>query len=237
MIASWLSTVRVIRILSSAAAVIRISSPTAMPKIFNPIGKRMAPPPSGTKPVAGMGRPARYVADYSGTALRRCSRRAISSDISGYRSCWLRSSVPEVSRSNEIRSQPASLTAKTARCSARLGRNSLLCVYQGAPLPSPPVASDPFSRSCWCGRRPQPGDQRVDVLEHPSRHRDLGRLKGRVAAVTHDPGADLDKLLAQAGQRPRLRRLRHRQRPHEIAEIVGQRVELEADGVGGEGSA
>jgi len=29
-----------------------------------------------------MGRPARYVADYSGTALRRCSRRAISSDIS-----------------------------------------------------------------------------------------------------------------------------------------------------------
>src|SRR5580704_13719038 len=69
MIASWLSTVRVIRRLSSAAAAIRISSPTAMPKIFNPIGKRMAPPPSGTQPVAGMGRPARYVADYSGTAL------------------------------------------------------------------------------------------------------------------------------------------------------------------------
>src|SRR5580693_5422320 len=81
MIVSWLSTVRVIRIFSSAAAAIRISSPTAMAKIFNPIGKRMAPPPSGTQPVAGMGRPARYVADYSGTALRRCSRRAISSDI------------------------------------------------------------------------------------------------------------------------------------------------------------
>src|SRR5580704_5188015 len=69
MIVSWLSTVRVIRIFSSAAAAIRISSPTAMAKIFNPIGKRMAPPPSGTQPVAGMGRPARYVADYSGTAL------------------------------------------------------------------------------------------------------------------------------------------------------------------------
>jgi hypothetical protein len=55
--------------------------------------------------------------------------------------------------------------------------------------------------------------------------------------ATHYLGADLDQLLAQAGQRPRLHRLRHRQRPHEIAEIVGQRVELEADGVGGEGLA
>jgi hypothetical protein len=50
-------------------------------------------------------------------------------------------------------------------------------------------------------------------------------------------GADLDQLLSQAGQRPRLRGLRHRQRPQEIAEIVGQRVELKADGVGGEGTA
>jgi hypothetical protein len=54
--------------------------------------------------------------------------------------------------------------------------------------------------------------------------------------VADDLGADFDQLLAQAGQRPRLRRLRHRQRPHEIAEIVGQRVELEADGFGGEGA-
>src|SRR6266446_934120 len=35
-----------------------------------------------------------------------------------------------------------SLTAKTARCSAPLGRNSLLCVHQGVPLPSSAVASD-----------------------------------------------------------------------------------------------
>ena len=35
----------------------------------------------------------------------------------------------------------------------------------------------------------------------------------------------------QAGQRPRLHGLRHRQRPHEIAKVVGQRVQLEADGV------
>jgi hypothetical protein len=130
-----------------------------------------------------------------------------------------------------------SLTAKTARCSAPLGRNSLLCVHEGVPLPSSAVASDLISRSRWCGRHPQLGDQHQDFLGHLSRHRDLGHLKGRVAAVAHDLGADLDQLVAQAGQRPRLRRLRHRQRPHEIAEIVGQRVELEADGVGGEGSA
>jgi len=80
-------------------------------------------------------------------------------------------------------------------------------------------------------------DQHQEFPEHLSRHRDLGHLKGRVAAVAHDLGADLGQLLAQAGQRPRFRRLWHRQRPHEIAEIVGQRVEPEADGVGGEGSA
>jgi hypothetical protein len=69
-----------------------------------------------------------------------------------------------------------SLTAKTARCSAPLGRNSLLCVHQGAPLPSSAVASDLISRSRWCGRRPQLGDQHQDLLEHLSRHRDLGHL-------------------------------------------------------------
>src|SRR5216683_6074352 len=109
---------------------------------------------------------------------------------------------------NSIAADP--LTAKTARCSAPLGRNSLLCVHQGVPLPSSAVASDLISRSRWCGRRPQLDDQHQDFLEHLSRPRDLGHLKGRVAAVAHDLGADLDQLLAQAGQRPRLRRLRHR---------------------------
>src|SRR6516165_3290292 len=55
MIASWPSTVRVICMLNNAAVAIRISSPTAMPKIFKPIGIRMTPPPSGTRPA---GRPA-----------------------------------------------------------------------------------------------------------------------------------------------------------------------------------
>src|SRR3954452_17977429 len=62
-------------------------------------------------------------------------------------------------------------------------------------------------------------------------------LERDVATVADDLGADLDQLLAQAGQRPRLRRLRHRKRPHEIAEVVGKRVELKAYRVGGEGAA
>ena len=167
---------------------------------------------------------------------RNFSRRACRPTFPGYRSCGSRSSVLGVPRQrNSIAAD--SLTAKTARCSAPLGRNSLLYVDQGVPLPSSAVASDLISRSRWCGRCPKLGDQHQGFLEPLSRHRDLGHLKGRVAAVAHDLGADLDQLLAQAGQRPRLRHLRYRQRPHEIAEIVGQRVELEADRVGGEGSA
>jgi hypothetical protein len=50
-----------------------------------------------------------------------------------------------------------------------------------------------------------------------------------MAVVTDDIRGDLDQRLAQAGQRPRLRRHGHRQHPHEIAEIVGQRVELTTD--------
>jgi hypothetical protein len=36
---------------------------------------------------------------------------------------------------------------------------------------------------------------------------------------------------------PRLHRLGQRQRPHEIAEVVGERMELETESVGGEGAA
>ena len=61
--------------------------------------------------------------------------------------------------------------------------------------------------SCRRRRCPQPGDQRQDFLEHLPRHRDLGHLEGHVAAVADDLGADLDQLLPQAGQRPRLRGL------------------------------
>lgn len=42
---------------------------------------------------------------------------------------------------------------------------------------------------------------------------------------------------AQAGQRPRLRHLRHRQRAQEVARIVGERVQVQPHGVGGERAA
>ena len=58
-----------------------------------------------------------------------------------------------------------------------------------------------------------------------------------MTAMAHDLGADLDQLLPQTGQRPRLRRLEYRERPHEIAEVVGERMELKADSVGGERTA
>jgi hypothetical protein len=55
--------------------------------------------------------------------------------------------------------------------------------------------------------------------------------------MADDLRADLDQLLPQAGQRPRLRRLGHRQRPHEIAKVVRQGMKLQANRIGGEGSA
>jgi len=67
------------------------------------------------------------------------------------------------------------------------------------------------------------------------RHRDLGHLERHVAATAHHPHADLEEFLPQAGQRLRLRRLGESQRPHEILEIVGERMKLKADGVGSEG--
>jgi hypothetical protein len=74
-------------------------------------------------------------------------------------------------------------------------------------------------------------------LEHPSRHRDLGYLERGVTPVADKLRADLDQLFAQAGQRLRLRRLGHRQGPHEIPKVIREHIELEADGVGSEGAA
>ena len=63
------------------------------------------------------------------------------------------------------------------------------------------------------------------------RHRDLGHLEGNVASVADYLRADLDELLTQAGQQPRLRRLRHRLRSREVAEVLSEGMELKADGV------
>src|SRR5947208_3307671 len=55
--------------------------------------------------------------------------------------------------------------------------------------------------------------------------------------MADDLRADFDQLLPEAGQRPRLCCLWHRQCAHEITQIVGKRVELKANGIGGEGAA
>jgi hypothetical protein len=91
--------------------------------------------------------------------------------------------------------------------------------------------------SSWRRRRAQPNDQPQDLSEHLSRHRDLSHLEGDVTAMADDLRADLDQLLLEAGERPRLCCFRHRQRPHEIPEIIGQHMELKTHGIGGEGTA
>ncbi len=97
--------------------------------------------------------------------------------------------------------------------------------------------SDPKPLSCRGGRRPQSRDEHQDILEHLPRHRDLDHLEHDVAAVADHLGADLDQLLPQTRQGPRLRSRGHRQGPHEVAEVVGQRMELKANRVGSEGTA
>ena len=74
----------------------------------------------------------------------------------------------------------------------------------------------------------------ANLLLAPSWRTDLGHLEGNIAAVAHDLRTDLDELLLQTRQRPILDRLRRRQSAQEIAEIVGQRMKLETDGVRGE---
>jgi hypothetical protein len=51
--------------------------------------------------------------------------------------------------------------------------------------------------------------------EHLPRHRDLGHVEGHVAAVARDLRADFNEFLVQAGQRPRLCRLRASQAPRD----------------------
>jgi len=77
----------------------------------------------------------------------------------------------------------------------------------------------------------------LNLLLAPSWRTNLGHLEGDVTAMADDLRTDLDQLVAQAGQRSRLCCLRHRQRPHEIPEIIGQRMELKTHGISGESPA
>ena len=102
------------------------------------------------------------------------------------------------------------------------------------------VAIDRCSRcSCREWRRPWP--QPIDPAQDLRRTapaapppRPAGR---RRSGRADDPGADLDQLLAQRGQRPLLDLLRQGQRAQEVGEVVGQGVELEPHGVVAEGMA
>ena len=80
----------------------------------------------------------------------------------------------------------------------------------------------------------KPVDQPQNSPEQLARHGNLRHLEGDVARVRDDLRADLDELLAQPGQRPVFDRLRQCQCSHEVGEIVGQRMKLKSDGVGGE---
>ena len=83
----------------------------------------------------------------------------------------------------------------------------------------------------------QSGNQPQDISEQSFRVGHLSHLEGDIATVANDLGTNLDQLLLQAGQRPVTDRLGCGQGAQEAAEIVGERVKLKADGVGGERAA
>src|SRR6266404_2600671 len=114
------------------------------------------------------------------------------------------------------------------------------CLHQGAPLSwvlLELMATERASCCSWIRWRPQLGDQPQNLGEQHSGYGDLGHLEGDIATVVNDLRADLDKLLLQAGQGPVLDWLGRRQRAQEVAEIVGQRVELETHSIGSEQTA
>ena len=87
---------------------------------------------------------------------------------------------------------------------------------------------------CRIGRLSQFRDEPQDVGEQIPGDRNLGHLKRDITTVAHDLRADLDQLFLQARQRPIPDRLRRRQCAQKIAEIVGERMKLETNRVGGE---
>ena len=82
--------------------------------------------------------------------------------------------------------------------------------------------------------RSQPIDEAEDFSKQLPRHRNLGQLESDIATMADDLGTDLDQLLPQRGQRPVLHLLRQSQRPHEVAQIVGQGVKLKPNLVAAE---
>jgi hypothetical protein len=73
-----------------------------------------------------------------------------------------------------------------------------------SPAALPSIRCAPCSCRERRGSWSEPVDPPQDLGEQGARHRYLGHLEHHIAAVAHEPGADLDELLAQRGQRPML---------------------------------
>ena len=63
---------------------------------------------------------------------------------------------------------------------------------------------------------------------------DLGHLEGDIAPVAHDLAADLDEPVSERHQRPVPHGVGQRQSAQEVTEVVGECVQLQANGVVGE---
>ncbi len=77
--------------------------------------------------------------------------------------------------------------------------------------------------------RPQPVNQAQNFSEQSSGDSDFRELKGDITAMSHDLRADLDELLPKCRQRPVFDLLRQREGAQEVAEIIGECMELEPD--------
>ena len=66
-------------------------------------------------------------------------------------------------------------------------------------------------------------------LEQTSRHGNLGQLEGDITAMADDFGPDLHQFLPHRGQRPMRNLFGQGQCSHEVGEIVGQGMKLEAN--------
>ena len=77
-------------------------------------------------------------------------------------------------------------------------------------------------------------DEPQYLLEYLPWGGDLGHLEGDIAPVADDLRANLDQLFLEARQRPILDRLGRCQCAQEVAEILGERMKLEPNGIGSE---
>ena len=77
-------------------------------------------------------------------------------------------------------------------------------------------------------RNRQPRNAVEDRREQVPRDRHLGQLEGHVLRVPRHLGSDFDQLFSQRSQRPVSHWFRQGQPTQEIAQVVGQREELQA---------